>query len=473
MLRPLARHALALCLLCACRSPRPPSELRVDAPSAGDVRTPALDAAVAPPPDARPPALSPDASRALLAGESAPDPALDALIASTAQRVSQVRGLPLLRPVERGVMTREGIRARAQDRVREEYGPGEVALEGELYRRVGLLPEGLDYERAMFDLLEEQIAGFYDPSVHRLFLASWLAPEMQLVTLSHELVHTLQDQHFDIERFMHHRRGGGDAQTAVQTVLEGDATYAGLEDLLRAQGRSLRSIPNVLSLGPPSGVDASTQPRLAAAPPALQEVLLFPYREGFALAVRTVRDGGFAAMDALLRDPPTSTEQLLHPERLAAREAPVDVPPTDVPSGYRLAYDDVLGEFGLRLFLGDAVTPPVANQAAEGWGGDRAQLLLPVGAPAGALGDSALAWRVVFDTAGGRAEAEATQFERAARRVLARRYGARTVSVAREGGSLAAHAMPNARFAAVVRRGGAVLVLDRVSEAALRELAGR
>src|SRR5262249_36730593 len=100
------------------------------------------------------------------------DPALLTLADQAAAQVSRTRGLAILRPIAKGVMDRPQILARLHQRVREEYAPGEVALEAEILRRLGLIPDVFDYEAAVFSLLEEQVAGFYDPSEQRLFIAS-------------------------------------------------------------------------------------------------------------------------------------------------------------------------------------------------------------------------------------------------------------------------------------------------------------
>ncbi len=79
-------------------------------------------------------------------------------------------------------------------------------------------------------------------------------------------------------------------------------------------------------------------------------------------------------MDAAYANPPVSTEQILHPGRYPD-DVPqiVTLPPlTDtLGAGWRLVDEDVLGEFGLDIYLDVYVSPSAAQVAAEGWGGDR------------------------------------------------------------------------------------------------------
>ena len=160
--------------------------------------------AVAPPSDRpAPPPHAPQALDVAASPEAAPaeDPLarrLSAMADELAERMAVVRGLAVRRPVARGVMSRAAVVDRLRRRTRAEYPPGELELEGETLKRLGLIPESIDYERTMFDLLEEQVLGFYDPDEHRLYMADWVPAEMQTSTMAHEVTHALQDQHFDI-----------------------------------------------------------------------------------------------------------------------------------------------------------------------------------------------------------------------------------------------------------------------------------
>ncbi|MDB4929171.1 MAG: hypothetical protein JWM10_1655, partial [Myxococcaceae bacterium] len=308
--------------------------------------------------------------------------ALMSLAAETATTMARIRGLSLEHEVRSEMLSRDAIIARLREKVVHDYPAGEIALEGELYKRLGLLPESMDYERTVLALLEEQVAGFYDPDVQTLYIADWQPAAVQPVTMAHEITHALQDQHFHIGRYTHHVRGRGDAQTAAMAVMEGDATAAMLDFTLIPLGRRARDIPDVTSLiaGQLQGAD---QVRLREAPRALREMMLFPYLAGLAMCARAMREGeGYGRVDALLARPPDSTEQVLHAEKLSAREAPVAVPvrvPPALAGEYEVAYHDVLGELVARQFFYGAMPDARAHAAAQGWGGDRAVLLVPRG----------------------------------------------------------------------------------------------
>lgn len=462
------RRALALALaLAACRHAGAPPT--ADRPAPPQRSAPAAD--VAPAADAPAPV---DVPADPLARR------LSALADELAERMAAVRGLPVRRPVARGVMSRAAVVERLRQRTRAEYPPGELDLEGEMLKRLGLIPDALDYERTMFDLLEEQVLGFYDPDEHRLYIADWVPEEVQTSTMAHEVTHALQDQHFDIGRFTHHVRGRGDAQTAAMAVVEGDATAAMFDFALAPAGRTVLDLPDVTG-SVASQMSGGDQPRLAAAPRALRETLLFPYLAGLRLCVERMRAGGHPAIDALLREPPASTEQALHPDKLASREPPVPVAaavPAPLAAGFELAYHDALGEFGTRLVVAEAVGDARADAAARGWGGDQAVLLAPRGAvrPRGdggvtlspeALAGAALVWVSVLDPGRAQDDAEARELAAALTATLARRYAARPA--ARVAGALAARDVGGGRVSLVATRGRTVVYFDRVPAAAAAE----
>jgi hypothetical protein len=419
-----------------------------------------------------------DAGASADATVSAQGSRLMRLASETAATMARVRGLSLDHEVRRGVMTRDAIIARLREKTAREYPAGEVTLEGELYKRLGLLPEAMDYEATMFALLEEQVAGFYDPDEQTLYIADWLPAAAQPVTMAHEITHALQDQHFHIGRYTHHTRGGGDAQTAAMAVIEGDATASMMDFMLAPLGRRAQDLPDVTSMVA-SQLQGADQARLRDAPRALRETLLFPYLEGLGMCVRALREGeGYARVDALLARPPESTEQVLHPEKLSAREAPIAVParvPPALAGQYEVAYHDVLGELGARLFFYAAMPDAQAHAAARGWGGDHAVLLVPRGTmtaagdagvtlAAGALSGDVMLWTVALDPVpgarGAAADREAVEFAAAASQVLAHRYAARpALTIA---GAVAARDVGGGRVSLVARSGRRVLVAERV-----------
>ena len=98
------------------------------------------------------------------------------------------------------------------------------------------------------------------------------------------------------------------------------------------------------------------QEGLEDAPPFVRESLLFPYEAGLNFAMGLQVEGGWDAVNRAFESPPDSTEQILHPEKYAAREAPVDVSlPDDLAArmgeGWTQTIDDTFGEFQIGAWL--------------------------------------------------------------------------------------------------------------------------
>ena len=124
---------------------------------------------------------------------------------------------------------------------------------------------------------------------------------------------------------------------------------------------------------------------------------LFPAIQGKQFVVSLFELGqGWQAVNDAYGNPPVSTEQVLHPEKYFIQEAPLEVTVPDfsglMSPGWSLTATDTLGEFVLRSYLEEHVSPSEAATAAAGWGGDQYLLL-----GHSELGRLALA-QVVFDS---------------------------------------------------------------------------
>jgi hypothetical protein len=178
-------------------------------------------------------------------------------------------------------------------------------------------------------------------------------------------MHALQDQHFALNLDDEDR--DDDAAAAYLALIEGEAVL--LQNLYLIDGYI--DINELFA----SLENAAESPILESAPPVLANSLLFPYTTGLEFTQTLFEQDGFNALDTAWANPPLSTEQILHPDRYLAGDEPqlVSLPPltATLGSGWALAYQNVLGEFMLREYLAQQLTPTQVNITATGWGGDR------------------------------------------------------------------------------------------------------
>jgi len=333
---------------------------------------------------------------------SADDASLRALLARTdavAREVSRIRGLPLKHPIPNEVVDRAELRARLEKMASEQKTKDETAAEGLALTRWGMIPPGTDYLGLMVDLMTDQIAGYYDPDTKKLTVSKSAGddPQWAEMVLAHELDHGLQDQAFDLHAFEDLPDGEGDAALARHALVEGDGIALMLEVLLEREHVAPPWANPRIADQLVTAMSAPTGDSLDKAPLAIREVMLFPYRDGFAFVAALRRHKPWSAVDKAFKRPPRSTEQILHPDKYISDDKPVPITASALPSlpDEPIAHQTVWGELGFELFLRSrGVNEQIAREAAAGWGGDRAVVLAKPGdaRPEHATGLVRLAW---------------------------------------------------------------------------------
>jgi hypothetical protein len=340
---------------------------------------------------------SPSATAPIATGTPHPD--TEVKLAEIRARVQQIRGLQPTGDVEPAVIDEATLRANLEAEFDAENTPEALAFTEELYVALGLLEPGVSLRDASLDLLSGQVAGYYSPERAELFVVSrsgGVGP-VEWSTYAHEYTHQLQDQHFDLGDLGLDATDQSDRSLAVLALVEGDATAT--QSAWMQAAMTPEELGEVFQAGlDPAGLDA-----LRRAPAIVRETSLFPYQAGLTFVMALLQARGEGAVDAAFADPPASTEQVLHPEKYLAHEAPLQVDVAAVAArlgdGWAEVGRDTLGEELLRFWLREGgATASDAIRAAAGWGGDR---LVVLRGPAGEL---ALALVTAWDSAADAAE---------------------------------------------------------------------
>ena len=156
------------------------------------------------------------------------------LIARMLKRVERARGVSATGPVPGVVLSRDRLLARVKEHLAAELPPEAIRNEGLALQLFGFVPTTFDYEGAEYDLLQDQLAGYYEPADRTMYMASDLGQTEAEATLAHELVHALQDQKWDLATRCKYHPGEGDRSEAVSALAEGDATSAMFDVLVGA-----------------------------------------------------------------------------------------------------------------------------------------------------------------------------------------------------------------------------------------------
>jgi hypothetical protein len=298
-------------------------------------------------------------------------PRAAALTHKIMEAVARARSLKITGEVQVEVKRRSEIREIARDSMYEHNTPAQIQLFTRIEASLGVLPLGSNGEQILLDMLETGVMGVYEPKNKTLLIGTHVAESMLDMVVGHEIAHGLQDMHFDLKKLQKPIRGDSDAESARTYLVEGDAQAAYLAWVSGERG--LASIDDAVFLA--TGNQALDLADLAPYP-VLARSLQLPYADGAATVARLVRERGWSAVDALYADLPTTTEQMLHLDKLLAREAPHRVTVNDTAltpqlPGHRVVWQDNIGEASFLAMLADVEPAPVARAAAAGWGGDR------------------------------------------------------------------------------------------------------
>jgi hypothetical protein len=305
--------------------------------------------------------------------------------------IERIVGLKFKRTPAVAQRTREQVRDYIVHKLDSDLPAAEFAGAETAYKLFGLIPDSLDLRARLVALLNEQVAGYYDPDSATLFIPAGLVDSFTLrTTVTHELVHALQHQYANLDSLIQQKRAN-DRRNAAQAVLEGQATL--VQTIVMMPELSVESVPSFWDKRGVVRTQQATMKEFAGAPMWLRESLVFPYLAG-ADFVKWF-DGTHPGREPYGAAMPVSTEQILHPARYAAGDGPVELAFTG-PAAGAVRYQDDLGEFESGLLLSQLLADTVElNAAADaaGWGGDRYEVLA---VPAG--GD-ALVWYSVWDNA--------------------------------------------------------------------------
>jgi hypothetical protein len=297
------------------------------------------------------------------------------------QTVVRIRGLEPKAPVAKEIKTKEEISAYLNQKIKQEYSPGEIKQQEKMLQILGLIPAKMDLLEVTLQLLKEQVEGFYDPEKKLFVLASWAPMDEQKPVMTHEFTHALQDQYFNINKIMKEDRAiaNDDRTLAHQAICEGDAIAVMLEYITK---RDIGKLPDMASIDMSSMMSSMTSQAagMANIPQYLRENLIFPYSYGVSFLQKVwTKDPSWQSINKIYSDLPASSEQIIHPDKYFAHDNPKPVKEDNLAAklgnNWKVTYKNVLGEFSLGLLLNLKLTDQRAKRSVLGWGGDWAFLL--------------------------------------------------------------------------------------------------
>jgi hypothetical protein len=223
----------------------------------------------------------------------------------------------------------------------------------------------------------DPIGGYFDFDQDKIYVMGTDFTSQEKYVYAHEVAHAIQDVNFGFNRLAIYPTCDKPAQAclAAHALVEGDAKL--LETLWFALNPQdvdeefLNQEPSPLFQESPM-------------PPYFLKHIEFVHEYGYDFVAAAYEDGNWVGVNRLYGFLPTTTEQILHPEKYQRGELGADMGHPNLqaifPEGWELTGSDTLGEWDSYLLLAhndfpDAARPEEeAAQAAAGWGGDEYQV---------------------------------------------------------------------------------------------------
>jgi hypothetical protein len=137
-----------------------------------------------------------------------------------AREVEQLRGWTFKRPVRKERIPVARARQDIRRMLLASDKPQHRARVQAFLRVAGLIPPDCDLIATSLAVLDQQVAGYYEPATRTLRLVdrpSPMPPFVERMILSHELTHALDDQYLDLASLMNPANGTEDTRSEEHT----------------------------------------------------------------------------------------------------------------------------------------------------------------------------------------------------------------------------------------------------------------
>ena len=208
----------------------------------------------------------------------------------------------------------------------------------------------------------EAVGGYYIPYLEVIYIIEGTGEVTERVILAHEFTHALQDQHFFLDSYRYGRTL--DRELTRKAVLEGDAVFTQYEYLFSLSPAEFDKYMEEL--------EERRSKIESELPYGLENILYFPYVQGYQFVNEVHARGGWEAVNRLYTDRiPMSTEHILHIDKYFQGERPLEIEWIPTVEGMDVVYTYTVGEFHIYTMLGHFLDEDTAYQGAKGWGGDK------------------------------------------------------------------------------------------------------
>lgn len=296
-------------------------------------------------------------------------------------------GMPKRAAVKRRLVSKADVETDTTRQLAKQEFAKSFAQEELSMKKLGFLPRDFNLKEFLVRSTGQEIAAYYDPETKVISMLNWVPPDHQEPILAHELTHALQDQNYDLVKWMraapkpeeNHPSAtstiDGDSQIARKAVVEGQAMVVFLDYILKPLGRNLEDTPGLIYQMEDPAVKAVTDSQLMHdAPMILREMGTFAYQGGLIFEGELLHKGGkkMAFAGAFAR-PPRNSHEVLQPETYIRGEKLPTVNIPDMREALNNEYDVYdsggIGELDVRALLKQYGERKIANEVSSQWKG--------------------------------------------------------------------------------------------------------
>jgi hypothetical protein len=296
------------------------------------------------------------------------------------QQMSRITGLPIKGSLKKERVSKAEVEKYLRENLAAEYTPAQMHGQEAALKAFGVVGPDFNLQSFLVSLYTEQAAGYYDPRRKTMFMADWVEPDQQKMVLAHELTHALQDQNFDLWKFMHATSEDDDATAARQALVEGYATLAMIQAMLGSI--PIEKVPSLDAMMDQVVNQQMTEyPIFSKAPFFLRFQVLFPYAQGMHFVHEGLIEAGWKRLNEVFLNPPATTKEIFQPDlyfkppdNSSRPPAALELPPPAVlehESSLKLVESNSMGELGYYALLGQLLSQDEAAKIGKSWMADR------------------------------------------------------------------------------------------------------
>lgn len=289
------------------------------------------------------------------------------------EEAEKIRGLNFKRPVEHKTMNSEELQSYLLETAFNESNMEDISRTEKVFVALHVWNESKSLGDSMVGSYTEGVAGFYDTDKKFFYeVIGGTEPIFwRKVTCIHELTHALQHQHFpEVFELMEANETNDDEALAFLTLIEGDATFMTQAYLMNKMGGLTEEERSELMNYAMGRIQEGPQ-----LDPLIEKIMNFPYFQGLDFVFNLYLREDLQGINNAFLNPPTTTEQVMHPEKYLegeiGRKVSLPSKPIRNQAGWRVIDENVFGEAMIYLVLSYHLSEEEARSSAEGWNGDR------------------------------------------------------------------------------------------------------